>query len=146
MPLNEQKTTRVQLTESQIDEIRRKIDQDLLKEISLGDKLRTLRDITDQTNAGLAEILNEKKRTFESWVSGRYIPEGDKLKEINNLLVIAARKYIDAVVNKRKPNNIYNDFPVVFRLLDFSDAVTTLVSYFSETGLSVDYDTGKLSL
>lgn len=146
MPVNESKTTKVQLTEDQIDTIRRKIDQDLLKEISLGDKLRTLRDITDQTNAGLAEMLGEKKRTFESWVAGRYIPEGDKLKEINNLLVIAARKYIEAVVNKRKPNNIYNDFPVVFRLLDFNDAITTLVSFFADEDISVDYETGKLSL
>jgi ribosome-binding protein aMBF1 (putative translation factor) len=146
MPVNETKTTKVQLTEKQIDSIRRKIDQDLLKEISLSDKLKTLRDISDQTNAGLAEMLGEKKRTFESWISGRYIPEGDKLKEINNLLVIAARKYIEAVVNKRKPNNIYNDFPVVFRLLDFNDAITTLISFFADEGITVDYESGKLSL
>ena len=49
-------------------------------------------------------------------------------------------------MNKRKPNNIYNDFPVVFRLLDFNDAITTLVSFFADEDISVDYETGKLSL
>lgn len=135
----------IELTDEQLDEARRNVDPDLLREKDLKDKLVALRELSGTTNAELAEILGEKKRTFESWISGRFVPEGDKLKKVNTLLIYGALIYIQTVVSKIKPSNIYRDFPKVFSLLDFNDSVIVLLSFFSERGLDVDYKTGKIS-
>jgi DNA-binding transcriptional regulator YiaG len=130
--------------EKELSKARHRIDPDLLKEKDLGDKLTTLRKITKQTNGSLANLLQENKRTFESWVSGRYVPEGDKLKKVNNLLLLVGLSYIEEVQKSRNPGNIYTGFPVLFKLLDFNDAITLLVSYFNEQGKSIDYDSGAI--
>ena len=66
----------ITVSKEQLDTIYKKIDRDLLREKSLGEKLKGVRELTTQTNRGLAEMLGERKRTFESWVSGRDVPEG----------------------------------------------------------------------
>lgn len=131
--------------EAELSKARHHIDPDLLKEKDLGDKLTTLRKITKQTNGNLAHLLQENKRTFESWVADRYVPEGDKLKKVNNLLLVVGLSYIEEIQQSRNPGNIYTGFPVLFKLLDFNDAVTLLVSYFNEQGKSNDYDSGTIA-
>lgn len=135
----------VELSDEQVDKIRRKIDPDLLKEKELKDKLKALRGLTGWVNMDISEKLGEKKRTFESWVSGRYTPEASTMKKINTLLVFVAVRYIEAVLEQYKPNNAYSGFPEVFKLLDFNDAVTVLMSFFKEKGKNIDYDTGAIS-
>jgi hypothetical protein len=134
----------VKLTEDQIKAIRRKINPDLLEELSLGDKLRTLRDLTSQTNGGLAQMLGENKRTFEAWVAGRYIPEGEQLKKVNAILIYAAYQYIKKVAEKKTPSNAFSEFPTIFRLLDFNDAMNVLNSYFYDNGQYIDFNSGKI--
>ena len=134
----------IELSEDQLSLARRKIDPDLLKEKDLKDKLRALRKLSGTTNRTLANLLGENKRTFEAWISGRFHPEGDKLKKVNTLLIYGALIYIQAVLQKLKPNNIYRDFPGVFSLLDFNDAVTVLISFFTEKGKEIDFETGNL--
>lgn len=133
------------VSEEQLSKARHHIDPDLLKEKDLGDKLTTLRKITKQTNGNLAAILKENKRTFESWVSGRYVPEGDKLHKVNNILLAMGLEYIKEVYSDRKPGNVYTGFPTLFKLLDFNDAVTLLVSFFNEQGKNIDYDSGNIT-
>jgi ribosome-binding protein aMBF1 (putative translation factor) len=135
----------VELSDDQIDKIRRKIDPDLLKEKDLKDKLKALRNLTEWINKDISEKLGEKKRTFESWVSGRYTPESDKMKKINALLVFVAVRYIEAVLEQYKPSNAYTGFPEVFKLLDFNDAITVLMSIFKEKGKDIDYESGTIS-
>ena len=136
----------INISKEQLKKIRRKIDPDLLEELTLGEQLKTLREITDQTNAGLAEMLGEGKRTFESWVSGRYVPEGDKLKKVNTILMTAAAQYVIGLLQSKKhPTNAYRDFPYLFRLLAFGDAVALLISIFHERNKTIDYETGKIS-
>lgn len=131
--------------DDQLSKARHLIDPDLLKEKDLGDKLTTLRKITKQTNGNLAAMLQENKRTLESWVSGRYVPEGDKLKKVNNLLLVVGLSYIKEIQETRNPGNAYTGFPVLFKLLDFNDAVTLLVAYFNEQGKNIDYDSGTIA-
>lgn len=135
----------IQLSEDQVSKARRQIDPDLLKEKSLKDKLKSLRNLTGETNATLAEMLGEKKRTFESWVSGRYVPEGVKLKKVNSILIYSALIYINSVIEEKIPLNIYKNFPEVFNILDFNDAVVLLISFFEKKGKNVDYETGKIT-
>lgn len=135
----------VELSDEQIDKIRRKIDPDLLKEKELKDKLKALRELTGWVNMDVSEKLGEKKRTFESWVSGRYTPESDKMKKINTLLVFVGIRYIEAVLEQYKPSNAYSGFPELFKLLDFNDAVTVLMSFFKEKGKNIDYESGAIS-
>ena len=134
-----------QIGEDQINKARRHIDPDLLKEKDLGDKLTTMRKITKKTNGMLAQILQENKRTFESWVSGRYIPEGDKLQKVNSLLLTVGLSYIEAIQEDRQPTNAYSGFPVLFKLLDFSDAIALMVAYFNDQNKTIDYETGNIS-
>lgn len=134
----------VSLTPDQVKAIRRKINPDLLEEIPLGQKLKTLRTLTGQTNGGIAAMLGENKRTFESWVAGRYIPEGEGLKKVNAILIYAAYQYIKKVQEKKKAVNAFTDFPTIFQLLDFNDAMNTLNSYFYDHGQYIDFNSGKI--
>ena len=104
------------ISEDQLSAARHHVDPDLLKEKDLGDKLTTLRKITKLTNGDLAAQLQENKRTFESWIAGRYVPEGDKLKKVNRILITAGISYIETVMQDRTPNNIYTGFPTLYRI------------------------------
>jgi len=123
-----------------------RLDPELLIERDLKDKLTALREITGENNRGLSEALSENKRTFESWVSGRYVPEGDKLKKVDKILKTVALMYVQAVIDDAEGivQNIYTEFSEVFRLLDFDSAVGFLSRFFSEKDIDVDYETGKI--
>ena len=102
---------KVPITEEILNKVRNKIDRSLLEESDLGSQLTTLREITGETNGSLSERLRVKKRTFESWVSGRYDPEKHELKKINSLLIMTAIMYIEAILKHKKPRNAYDGFP-----------------------------------
>ena len=139
------------LTDEELSKARNAIDPDLLEERTLREKLLAIRDETGETNGSLAQRLRENKRTFESWVGGgegregRFIPEGEKLKKVNSLLLYVSLLYVDKTYKQQRTVDAYKDFSKLFLFLDFNDAVSTLSSYLAEKGKRLDYTTGQIS-
>jgi len=49
------------------------------------------------------------------------------------------------ILEEKRASNIYKDFPILFKLLDFNDAMNVLNSFFSDRGRNIDYDSGNIS-